>query len=307
MKPLILNNPQFPCADPFVLFYDNKYYLYATTDATSLYPYFNTANEEECGIRVFVSDNLSNWTYLGFALKRGDMIGEKNFWAPEITYKNGRFYMVYTAEEHIGIAISDKPQGPFKQSNKKWLSQDKIIDGHFFFDTDGTPYLFYVKLLPDSGNTIFGARLSDDLTEIDFDTERFLLKATDDWETIDSLVAEGPFVLKHNNTYFLTYSANHTRSQNYAVGYATSKTPLGPYEKYENNPVLKSNNNIVGVGHHSFITQKNSDKLICVYHCHNSKTDFLPRRLCIGTAEFKTENDKTVLRIDKPSEECTVF
>ncbi len=296
-----LKNPQFPCADPFVLNHEGKYYLYGTTDAQNLAPYFNTEGEQEEGIRVFVSDDLCNWTYLGFALKRGDVIGDKWFWAPEIAYRNGKFYMVYTANEHVGIAVADKPEGPFTQEEKRWISDDFIIDGHFFFDTDGSAYLYYVRLIYETGNTIFGARLKENLTEVDFSTEKQLIKAEADWETIDCLVTEGPFVLKHNDIYFLTYSANHTRSPYYSVGYASSSKPLGPFKKYDTNPILKMTREIVGVGHHSFTTSKKDGSLICVYHCHNSPVEFTPRLLCFDKAEFKSDGYKTVLNILGPT------
>jgi len=287
-----------PCADPFILPFDGKYYLYATTDAQSLSPYFDTANEEEEGVRVFVSDDLENWKYLGFALNRRDVIGDKWFWAPEIAYKNGKFYMVYTAEEHLGIAVADRPEGPFIQHDKKWISDEKIIDGHFFFDDDGTPYLYYVRLLPDSGNTIFGARLKENLLEVDFSTERFILKAQEKWETVDCLVTEGPFVLKRNGVYYLTYSANHTRCKDYAVGVATSTSPLENFKKYENNPILKSHGTAVGVGHHSFFTDFTDNSLICVYHSHYSKTQFTPRILRFAKTCFKEKHGLSILQID---------
>ena len=55
---------------------------------------------------------------------------EKNMDDKNKYYKN-KFYMVYTAEEHMGVAVADSPLGPFTQENKVWLREDKSIDGHF--------------------------------------------------------------------------------------------------------------------------------------------------------------------------------
>ena len=97
----------------------------------------------------------------------------------------------------------------------------------------------------DGGNVIYGAKLHDMLT-LDEEGEQRLIAAEAEWETRDCLVAEGPFMLKHNGKYYLTYSANHFRTPDYAVGYAVADTPLGPFQKFEGNPILKKNEGIVG-------------------------------------------------------------
>ena len=192
------------------------------------------------------------------------------------------------AEEHIGIAVSDSPTGPFVQEEKCWLSERRAIDGSFFFDDDGEIYLYYVRLCEGeiAGNVIFAARMTPDLKSIEEEHEKMLIRAEEEWETRDCLVAEGPFVLKHKGKYYLTYSANHTRSHDYAVGYAVSEHPMGPFVKYEGNPVLKKNAEMVGVGHHSFTTAKDGKELICVHHRHFSPEQFKPRMVCVEKAGF---------------------
>ena len=107
------------------------------------------------------------------------------------------------------MAVADSPLGPFKQAEKRWLYEEKAIDGHLFLDEDGTVYLYYVRL--DAGNRIFVAKMAEDLKSIDTLYEHCLIQAEEPWETVDCLVAEGPFVLKHKGLYYLTYSCNHTR------------------------------------------------------------------------------------------------
>ena len=124
-------NPIYRGADPFILTHEGKYYLYAT----------NAASE---GYKVAQSDDLVNWEDKGFCLKKGDVKGELvysadgkwcyGFWAPEVMYYKGKFYMIYTVDNHIGIAEADSPLGPFTQKEHKWIVDSKAIDGSFFVD-----------------------------------------------------------------------------------------------------------------------------------------------------------------------------
>lgn len=285
-------NPMFDGADPFVLFHEGKYYLYCTTEISKALigaNDFSTDTPEGDGIYVYVSSDMKEWKKHGYALKKGDSIGEKWFWAPEVLAYRGKFYMVYASEEHMAIAVADHPLGPFKQENKRWLRDDISIDGSFFVDDDGSVYLYYARL--GGQNRIFVAKMKDDLSEIEEEYPSCLIEATEPWETLDCLIAEGPFVLKHKGLYYLSYSCNHTRCEDYAVGYAVSSSPLGPFKRFEGNPILKKNTHLVGVGHHSFFRGENG-ALYCAYHCHNINSSyFRPRMSCINTAEFVKGKD----------------
>ena len=274
-------NPVCDGADPFVLLSDGLYYHYATYDPD--------------GYRVRVSADLVHWEDRGYCLHKDDVMGEYWFWAPEILALGGKFYMVYTSEEHLGLAVADSPAGPFVQVKKQWLSEKNAIDGHFHIAADGGVYLYYVRF--DHGNVIYGVRLAENTDEfirlaaegnlqIDEAAEVRLIETEEEWETHMGRVAEGPFILRHGGKYYLTYSANDYQSPRYAIGYAVSENPLGPYRKYPGNPILQRKEPITGVGHHSFITSRDGSRLICVYHCHNSLTAIHPRMTCIDPAEF---------------------
>lgn len=263
-------NPVAEGADPFILLAGGKYYLYSTNDAN--------------GYKCWVSDDLVNWEFSGLGLSKDDVMGDRWFWAPEIIEKDGKYYMVYSSEEHLGVAVADSPAGPFKQENKRWLSERNAIDGDFFRDDDGQVYLYYVRF--DGGNVIYGTKMSEDLLSMDEENEVRLIEAEDEWETLDCLVTEGPFMVKHNGKYYLTYSANHFRCPGYAVGYAVSDNPLGPFRKYEGNPILSKTATVQGTGHHSFTKSKDGKNLICVYHTHHSLTQIHPRMTCVDPAEF---------------------
>ena len=285
-------NPMLCGADPFVLAYEGNYYMYCTTDvdeALTAGNDFSSSENGEDGIFVYRSSDLKSWEKLHYALKKGDTVGEKWFWAPEVLPYRGKFYMVYAAEEHIAIAVADHPEGPFKQEKKQWLRPGKSIDGSLFVDDDGTVYLYYVRL--DRGNEIFVAKMKDDLSGIEKEYDDLLIRAELPWETRDADVAEGPFVLKHKGLYYLTYSCNHTRCEDYAMGYAVSDSPVGPFKKFDGNPILKKAGKLVGVGHHSFMRDPDGT-LVCAYHCHSGKPDnFRPRKFCLNTAEFVSRED----------------
>lgn len=256
-------------ADPDVLLYDGTYYLYATGGSGYMY---------------HTSKDLVNWKKGGIAVKPNLWGITKNYWAPDVEYINGKFYMVVSCDEHLGIAVSDSPKGPFSALHENVL-YDSSIDGHLFVDDDGTVYLYYVSWR--SGHTygIYGVQLDENMQPI-ADTEKLLITATQSWETQQSPVAEGPYMLKHNGIYYLTYSGSHYESIHYAVGYATSDSPLGKYKKYDLNPIMKGNTQIHGTGHHCITTTPDGSEMVIVYHCHNSLTAVQVRKICIDRIRF---------------------
>ena len=268
--PNTYQNPVCEGADPFVLLHEGTYYLYSTNSPD--------------GFRVFTSEDMAEWTDQGYCLRAEDVQGDRGFWAPEIMVRDGKFYMVYVANEHLGIAVADSPLGPFCQKEKRWLNEKNEIDGHFFTDDDGTVYLYFVRF--DHGNVLWCAKMNDDLLSYDESTATFLFRAEQEWETRDCSVVEGAFVLKHNGKYYLTYSANHTRCVDYAIGCAVADSPMGPFRKVSYNPILKKSETVNGTGHHSFTTSKDGRELVCVYHARPNRETQCPRMTCIDRAEF---------------------
>lgn len=104
-----------PLGDPFILLHDGTYYAYGTHAAD--------------GIEVYTSKDLRKWKLHGLALHKDDVWADSRFWAPEIYEIDGKFYMYYTADEHICVAIADSPLGPFRQNEKKpMVAGEKMID-----------------------------------------------------------------------------------------------------------------------------------------------------------------------------------
>ncbi len=310
-------NPVVNGADPFVFKdTDGTYYLYITSGGTY-------------GYRVYTSANLVEWEAQGYCLRRDDVYTDNNirtdagnkiynFWAPEVIKEGDTYYMVYTAQEHIGIATADSPLGPFVNDATSYLIPEaKNIDGHFFKDDDGKLYLYFVSAgaysangdTVNTGNNIWGG-------PFDLETKTFaqgyprLFVPYDTTETYAANgykftgdpVAEGPEILKHNGKYYLTYSASGYTDPKYAVHYAVSDSPTGPFVKYENNPIFitddinridTDNPHLYGTAHHSFTTSPDGSELIIVYHAHRNGTDpngygnaVEERRVCIDLVWF---------------------
>ena len=114
-------------------------------------------------------------------------------------------------------------------------------------------------------------------------------------------INEGPFMLKKDGLYYLTYSGSHFESPNYGCGYAVSDDPLKGFEKYEYNPIMQSNSLVKGAGHHCITTSPDGTEMFMVYHCHNNTTTTEPRRLCIDRIQFTEENGVTVLEVKGPT------
>jgi beta-xylosidase len=298
-----IKNPLFPGAGPFLLYHEGMYYIYCTSENSRwlLEPNaFDTDKNGSDGFDVYSSSDLQNWQCHGFCLTKENVMGEKWFWAPEVYYHNGKFYMLYSSEEHMAIAVSDSPLGPFVAHSDGWLREIKSIDGHLMFDDNGDIYIYYVRL--EYGNQIHVAKMSQDLKRIEKDDDILLIKAEEPWESMDCLVAEGPYVLKHKGKYYMTYSCNHTRSPDYAMGYAVAECPTGPFVKYEGNPILHRNGKIVGVGHSSMCVNPDKGIMLCAYHCHNiDNENFKPRQTCIAPAWFiEKEGCDDVLCVENP-------
>ena len=270
-----------PFADPFILCENGTYYAYGTCRSKE-------------GIGVAISRDLVHWkTHVGkakdgFALHNCDSFGEKNFWAPEVYHAGGRYVMYYSAEEHVCAAEADSPLGPFRQAEKKPIFERKGIDNSLFVDDDGRAWMAYVHF--DKGNVVWLAEMEKDLMHAKPGTARMLFRATEPWELMNPRcsVTEGPFIVKIDGTYVLTYSANHYRDPDYAVGVATAKSLSGPWTKYAGNPILRRRFGLKGTGHHSLF--KDADgKWRIVFHAHNGRAPdpVNPRRMYIAGVDFK--------------------
>lgn len=269
--------------DPFILLDNGTYYAYGT--------------HASGGIEVYTSTDLKKWELHGLALNKNDVWADRWFWAPEIYKVNGKFYMYYSADEHICVATSDSPLGPFKQAEQKpMIADEKCIDNSLFIDDNGKPYLFFVRF--NDGNNVWVAELENDLTTIKKETMHPCIHVSQGWEKVWPRVNEGPFVIKHKGLYYMTYSANSYESPLYGVGCATASNIMGEWVKYNDNPLLQSPGNLVGVGHNAMFTDKKG-RLRIVYHAHKDKNSIHPRAMYIGYVTFVKSGGVDKMKISK--------
>jgi beta-xylosidase len=235
-------------ADPDVIKVDGKYYLYPTLDGR--------------GYDVFVSDDLVHWEKKGkcFTDPRGGA------WAPDVFHNvkgDGEFYLYYTLNHEdggkmVGVAKASSPLGPFKDVH---ALMRHAIDAHLFQDEDGKMYLYCVQI--NRGSRIVCQRMSDPVTASGDPVE--VIHPTEPWERKRGSVTEGPFMLKQNGTYYLMFSGSAADGPDYGVGYATSKSPMGPFKKYDGNPIAHRGGNVLGPGHHCVVEGPHGG-LWMVYH-----------------------------------------
>lgn len=275
---------QLMLADPFIMEEDGWYYIYGTKDAD--------------GIVVHKSQDLKNWTSRcgnakkGLALHKDDVWGNSMFWAPEVYKHNGKYIMTYSSDLHICYAESESPCGPFVQKDKRpYLSDEEGIDASIFIDDNGKAYIFWVRFMK-GGNIIWAAEMTPDLHNIKIETAQELIDAKEHtWEKRQGRIAEGPLTFKHKGKYYLTFSCNDFRSREYAVGYAVSDNPLGPYKRYENNPILHRHCGYFGTGHHAIF--RSGKHLYMVYHAHKSHTTVTPRQTLIAPIKMRRDRKAT--------------
>jgi beta-xylosidase len=214
--------------DPEVIAVDSTYYAYATNAGGS-------------NVQLLRSDDLHTWTNLGDALPELPAWAKPGkTWAPSVLNRDGdgctMFYTVSdgaSGRQAISVATAAVPTGPFVDlSTQPLLFQYReggSIDPSDFVDTDGRNYLFWKRddTALNRRSSLWGQALSADGLSL-LDRPVRLLDLDRPWE---DPVIEGPAVLRRDSTYYLFYSANWWESASYAVGYAISQHPLGPYEK----------------------------------------------------------------------------
>ena len=294
-----LRDDRVPLADPFILYEKGTYYAYGT--------------HSRVGITVATSTDLVHWkmdqgrSKDGLALHMDDSFGKKFFWAPEVYRVGGRYVMYYSAETHVCAATADSPLGPFRQAEKKPILERRGIDNSLFVDDDGRAWMVYVHF--DKGNVVWLTEMEKDGLHAKPGTARMVLRAEKGWEMMNPRcsVTEGPFIVKIDGTYVLTYSANDYRDRDYAVGVATARSLEGPWTKYAGNPILRRRFGLVGVGHHSLF--KDADgKWRIVFHAHNGggKDAIHPRRMYIAGIDFKTVDGVPVPVVDDNLIRCVV-
>lgn len=265
-------------ADPTVFVENGKYYLTGTRPGRPL------------GFALLESDDLRSWHVAcadSMILRKGvSAFGDKGFWAPQILTIDGQYKLAYTANEQTVIAGADSLKGLYTQTIVEPIdASEKNIDPFLFRDDDGKWYLYHVRF--NNGNFLWVGEFDPSAGKIVNGTLRRCFVNDQPWEATPAYpsgpIMEGPTVIKLDGKYYLFYSANHFMSPDYAVGYAVSDSPLGPWVKNPANPII--HRDIVGEkgsGHGDIFTD-NEGRMRYVYHVHNSDSVVSPRRTRIVT------------------------
>ncbi|PYS99900.1 MAG: hypothetical protein DMF63_09505 [Acidobacteria bacterium] len=271
-------NPVYPKSfpDPFVLKHDGNFYGYSTGSA-----------EDGNVFEVITSTDLVNWTVIGGAMTPLQP-SPPFYWAPEVTYSNGRFYLYYSSGNEtlmeIRVAVSDKPDAGFLDSGHRLTYEDFAIDAHVFIDDDGSKYLFYATDFLEYTQIGTG-------TVVDRMIDWFTLagephpvtRAKYDWQIYDPNrkekggvrwhTVEGPTVLKRKGIYYEMFSGGNWQNTTYGVSFATADTidVRDEWEQFSDGekvlPILRTEPGvIVGPGHNSVVRGPNNRELYCVYH-----------------------------------------
>lgn len=267
-------------ADPEGIIYGNNYWIFPTYSA----PY-----EEQLFFDAFSSSDLATWTKHSRVLENGNVKwAKKAMWAPAVLENNGKYYLFFGANDvhqgeigGIGVAVADKPEGPYTDLLGKPLINDIVngaqpIDQFVFKDKDGTFYMYYggwkhcnvVKLKPDfTGLLPFeDGSYYKEITPKDY--------------------VEGPFIFIKNGKYYFMWSEGGWTGPDYKVAYAIADSPFGPFERI--GTILERDPQVaVGAGHHSVIKIPNKDKYFIVYHRRPLGKDGANERVtCIEEMKF---------------------
>ncbi|MCC8088237.1 MAG: family 43 glycosylhydrolase [Rikenellaceae bacterium] len=287
----VANNPILEgyYADPEILYSEKtgRFYLYPTSDGYHEWSgnYF----------KVFSSDNLVEWTDEGIIIDLPSDVSwaDRNAWAPCIIEKKidgeYKYFYYYTAAQKIGVAVADSPTGPFVDSGRpivgtkpEGINRGQEIDPDVFTDPEtGKSYLYW-------GNGYLAVvELNDDMVSYKEGSLKII--------TPPSTFREGAYVIYRNGIYYMMWSENDTRDENYRVRYATMDSPTGPLNIPENNLILSKvpEQGIYGTGHHSVIQIPGRDEWYIVYHRFNrpqginmGRSAGYHREVCIDKLEF---------------------
>src|SRR5215213_1666350 len=242
--------------------------------------YWAVATSSEWGpeFPILFSSDLVNWNLVGSVFQKRPGWSVGNYWAPEISYDRGRYFVYYVGRKSggslcVAVATSSRPAGPYRDHGPLVCQDAGSIDPVPVTDEHGVRYLLWKE----DGNSrqqptpIWAQRLSANGTKL-VGERRELIRNDAPWE---AQLVEGPFVLRRGNWFYMFYSGNACcgRECNYALGVARSRSLMGPWEKHKNNPILKGNDTWKCPGHGSIVEDQRG-RTFLFYHAYHAK-DFV--------------------------------
>ena len=313
-KPLLYSNP-LPVAlgDPYVFLASNgKYYMYGTDETGKLEGFGAYSSDNllkwKCEGPVYKGNKPDSWTSGNFWAPE---VYEKNSKFYMFFSADWKYNPTNQGENfRIGVAVANKPTGPFTELSGKPLFDPgyPVIDANIL-NFKGRYFLYYSRCCYKNPvesevsvwakklnmfqtieeSWVYGVEIASDFKSIIGEPVLLLQppKQMNDkqseWESrsvtsgeVNRRWTEGSFAFVYENKIYMMYSANYFGGKNYAVGYATSNNPLGPFIKAPNNPVLQKNTDkggiVTGTGHNSVTWSKDGKMMYCIYHGRTSQT-----------------------------------
>ncbi|MEI9865205.1 MAG: glycoside hydrolase family 43 protein [Limisphaerales bacterium] len=279
-------NPIFPgwYADPEAKVFGKEFWIYPT---------FSARYEEQTFLDAFSSSDLVHWTKHSRVLDTNAVVwANRAMWAPAVVEKDGRYFLFFGANDiqndqqlgGIGVAVADKPSGPFKDYLGKPLV-DKFhngaqpIDQFVFRDTDGQYYLIY-----GGWRHCNICRLKSDFTGFEPFADGTTFK-----EITPEGYVEGSVMFRRGAKYYFMWSEGGWTGPDYSVAYAIADSPTGPFQRI--GKILQQDPKVAtGAGHHSVIQLPGKDIYYIVYHRRPlGETDGNHRVTCIERMEFDAQ------------------
>lgn len=276
-------NPVFPgwYADPEGIIFGKTYWIYPTYSA----PY-----NQQVFMDAFSSPDLVTWTKHSRIIDTTAVKwARRAMWAPAVVEKGGKYYLFFGANDiqndrqagGIGVAVADKPSGPFKDYLGKPLigqfhNGAQPIDQFVFKDKDGQYYMIY-----GGWRHCNIAKLKDDFTGFQPMADGTTFK-----EITPKGYVEGPVMFIRKGKYYFMWSEGGWGGPNYSVAYAVADSPFGPFERV--GKILQQDPTVAtGAGHHSIIQVPGKDQWYIVYHRRPlTETDANHRETCIDELHF---------------------
>ena len=265
-----------------------------------IYPTYSAKYNDQIFMDAFSSSDLVHWTKHDRVIDTTGVAWVKRaLWAPAVTKKDGKYYLFFGANDiqndkelgGIGVAVADRPEGPFKDHIGKPLI-DEIVNGaqpidQFVFKDGGQYYIVYGGW----GHCNI-AKLNKNFTG---------LEPFDDGTTYKSITpegyVEGPLMFKRGGKYYFMWSEGGWTGPDYRVAYAVGDSPLGPFKRVAT--ILKQDPNVAtGAGHHSVINIPGTDEWYIVYHRRPlGEKDGNHRVVCIDKMYFNAAGEIEPVKI----------
>ncbi|MDU0371623.1 glycoside hydrolase family 43 protein [Hymenobacter endophyticus] len=278
-------NPIFPgwYADPEAVIFGKTYWVYPTYSAP-----FN----QQVFLDAFSSPDLVHWTKHPRIVDTTSIRwARRAMWAPAVVQKGKQYFLFFGANDvhegevgGIGVAVADRPEGPFRDYLGKPLVGNihngaQPIDQFVFLDKDGQYYLVY-----GGWSHCNIARLKPDFTGFLPFPDGTIYK-----EITPQNYVEGPIMFRRQGRYYFMWSEGGWAGPDYSVAYAVADSPLGPWQRagkiLQQDPAVAT-----GAGHHSVVQVPGTDEWYIVYHRRPlTETDQNHRVTCIDRLYFDAQ------------------